>query len=416
MNNRDLSSFVSNSLRELLSYESISHADLGSSLEDFLAQLSPIPLEQKQQAQILYLLQHFLQTQNRQVSPYQDKFQKLNAELLSNFQAAQDLRCQQVLFLLSKVYNLLLLLQQIKLIDFSETSFEDREISSVGITECQEMIDLAHTQIIAKLSVRTPKSETQLKSQIKESDIIKASAEQGLMRIKNEQLNQMQNRVAQLQVKKFDIPDEVIPKPQVQKTLVYEEEEKLSSFKQPTEIIKRQQYDPKPEIKHLRYEETFDLDLKVDNYQKFIESKSETLLNEIGSQNPQSEKYLEMPEFPSSMKPINFYMLRNSIKRRREDVLAQISRDLNAFVQETYTLHIYNSSKKDVVVGQVHVSSKVWPKYVSFLKGIKERRVGQVEHYSCNKENSLKCPESYKQISVYSNITKEPGPFICINL
>ncbi len=57
----------------------------------------------------------------------------------------------------------------------------------------------------------------------------------------------------------------------------------------------------------------------------------------------------------------------------------------------------------------------MWPKYVTFLKGIKQSRPGQNEYYVTNKEQSLRIEDNKTKKPNVTAITNY-GPFEVINL
>eukprot|EP00347_Sterkiella_histriomuscorum_P004042 403361965 len=239
---------------------------------------------------------------------------------------------------------------------------------------------------------------------INDENQLQSSAEEGYMHLEQQASRQIKERISQIDTSNYEV--------EIQQC---NQSSKFNNKQRQAESIEEEKYNPN----HLKNElnESYSSFQNNSNNEQMKERVEHRQIQHQPNHNLEirQRKYLDNPDLPPNSKPISFYIVRSIFEKKREQILGQISRDLNAFIQGTYTIYVYDSSKENVIVGQVYVNSKIWPKYAQFIKGLKSSRVGQEEFYVCNKEDNLKL-ENGKAQKAHATVKNDPGPFFIQNL
>ncbi|CDW88263.1 UNKNOWN [Stylonychia lemnae] len=374
---------------------------------------------QKMNAQIVYLL-----NQNKELLADQDAISLM--QMINNFQEAIVNRTSHVLDLMLKTYNLVKLLEQIKLIDLTIIE-NQKQTETIDVNNLIELISESYSQIYNKVYKKDIHAQFKeaLDQLNEDSDIEITPNDKDEGKYELEINNCYVQEIKQFHENKVEIDYKL----QTQESSImqfYQENSRHNPQSQSQQKSKNHLQSIHSQIKYSKNDDYSSLDQSSSQSSQKImtyrdkqmikvqdRSSNSNLHSKTGSQH--NTVLYSNPELTAYDKPINFYMVRKIFQDRKIEVTAQISRDLNAYRQCPYTLYLYNSNRQDIIVGIVYVHSKIWPKYVTFLKGVKQNRVGQEEYYVCNKESSLR-NEFGKNITPQATVQTARGPFDIVSL
>eukprot|EP00347_Sterkiella_histriomuscorum_P018707 403344483 len=360
--------------------QSVGYDRSQNELKFLMQNIEHLPIEQKQQAQILFLSHRYIQQNKFTVEECDIK------QFLNNFAQAQDQRCQQVLKLLQYVYNMLLLLEQIKLVNFEETKYSTDKTRLVTIDTAINMIQMTNDQIIHKVYHSKSRAQEINRQQmakgfekefmdkhmrINDENQLQSSAEEGYMHLEQQASRQIKERISQIDTSNYEV--------EIQQC---NQSSKFNNKQRQAESIEEEKYNPN----HLKNElnESYSSFQNNSNNEQMKERVEHRQIQHQPNHNLEirQRKYLDNPDLPPNSKPISFYIV----------LLRKMQQQGKFMLTLKYGQNMHNLQRDQ-----------------------KSSRVGQEEFYVCNKEDNLKL-ENGKAQKAHATVKNDPGPFFIQNL